>query len=113
MAMKSRLKIAARTEPSVRHSVTIPAQLAIEVERLAKRKPLTRSVIAGLCPRPLPSVKPTQERIYPGNLREGCSCRRFNSLVFHGRSGSTFSRVWRQISLQDLRRFEDGVRAGP
>src|SRR5690349_10312513 len=32
-----------RTAPSVRQSVTIPAQLAIEVERVARKKHLTMS----------------------------------------------------------------------
>jgi hypothetical protein len=33
----------ARTAPSVRQSVTIPAELAVEVERVARRKHLTKS----------------------------------------------------------------------
>jgi hypothetical protein len=41
--MKSRSKTHTRTASSVRQSVTIPAQLAIEVERVAKKKHLTMS----------------------------------------------------------------------
>ena len=41
--MKSRSKTRARTPSSVRQSVTIPAQLAIEVERVARKKHLTMS----------------------------------------------------------------------
>jgi hypothetical protein len=41
--MKSRSKTRVRTAVSVRQSVTIPAQLAIEVERVAKKKHLTMS----------------------------------------------------------------------
>lgn len=39
--MKSRPKTRNRTASSIRQSVTIPAQLAIEVERVAKKKHLT------------------------------------------------------------------------
>ncbi len=41
--MKSRSKTHAQTAQSVRQSVTIPAQLAIEIERVAKKKHLTMS----------------------------------------------------------------------
>jgi hypothetical protein len=41
--VKSRPKTRARTPLSVRQSVTIPAHLAIEVERVAKKKHLTMS----------------------------------------------------------------------
>jgi hypothetical protein len=41
--MKSRSKTPTRTASSVRQSVTIPARLAIEVERVAKKKHLTMS----------------------------------------------------------------------
>ncbi|MGO9256760.1 MAG: hypothetical protein ACLQU1_10720 [Bryobacteraceae bacterium] len=41
--MKGRSKTQTRTAPPVRRSVTIPAQLAIEVERLAREKHLTIS----------------------------------------------------------------------
>jgi len=41
--MKTRSKNHARTTQSVRQSVTIPAQLAVEVERVAKKKHLTMS----------------------------------------------------------------------
>ncbi|HEV2690396.1 MAG TPA: hypothetical protein VGV35_17690 [Bryobacteraceae bacterium] len=41
--MKSRSKTPARTAQSVRQSVTIPAQLAVEVERVAKKEHLTVS----------------------------------------------------------------------
>src|SRR5260370_22604374 len=41
--MKSRSKARTRTSSSVRQSVTIPAQLAIEVERVARKKHLTMS----------------------------------------------------------------------
>jgi len=41
--MKRPSKAATRTAPSVRQSVTIPAQLAIEVERVARKKHLTMS----------------------------------------------------------------------
>jgi hypothetical protein len=41
--MKSRSKTRTRTAPSVRQSVTIPAQLAVEVERLARKNHLTMS----------------------------------------------------------------------
>jgi hypothetical protein len=41
--MKSRPKTHTRTASSVRQSVTIPARLAIEVERVAKKKHLTMS----------------------------------------------------------------------
>ena len=41
--MKGRLKTRTRTASSVRQSVTIPARLAIEVERVAKKKHLTMS----------------------------------------------------------------------
>src|SRR5260370_41489652 len=41
--MKSRSKTHAQTAQSVRQSVTIPAQLAKEVERVAKKKHLTMS----------------------------------------------------------------------
>ena len=41
--MKSRSKTRTRAASSVRQSVTIPAQLAIEVERVAKKKHLTMS----------------------------------------------------------------------
>ena len=41
--MRTKPKAGARTAASVRQSVTIPAQLAIEVERVAKRKRLTMS----------------------------------------------------------------------
>ena len=41
--MRSRSKARTRTAPSVCQSVTIPAQLAIEVERVAKREHLTIS----------------------------------------------------------------------
>src|SRR5216684_6171940 len=41
--MKSRSKAHARTPQSVRQSVTIPAQLAIEIERVAKKRHLTMS----------------------------------------------------------------------
>jgi len=41
--MKSRSKTRGRTAPSVRQSVTIPAQLAMEVERVARKKHLTMS----------------------------------------------------------------------
>ena len=43
MGMKTRAKARSRTAPSVRQSVTIPAQLAIEVERVAKKEHLTTS----------------------------------------------------------------------
>ena len=43
MNMPSRSKAQNRTAPSVRQSVTIPAQLAVEVERLAKKEHLTIS----------------------------------------------------------------------
>jgi metal-responsive CopG/Arc/MetJ family transcriptional regulator len=41
--MKTRSRTSARTAPSVRQSVTIPAQLANEVERVARKKHLTMS----------------------------------------------------------------------
>lgn len=41
--MKSPSKARARAAASVRQSVTIPAQLAIEVERVARKKHLTMS----------------------------------------------------------------------
>jgi hypothetical protein len=41
--MKRRAKIATRTPSSIRQSVTIPAQLAIEVQRVARKKHLTMS----------------------------------------------------------------------
>jgi hypothetical protein len=41
--MKSRSKTNTRSASSVRQSVTIPAQLAIEVERVARKKHLTMS----------------------------------------------------------------------
>jgi hypothetical protein len=41
--MKNRAKPSARERSSVRQSVTLPAQLAIEVERIATRKNLTKS----------------------------------------------------------------------
>src|ERR1039457_3831532 len=41
--MKSRTKTPSRTAASVRQSVMIPAQLAIEVERVAKKKHFTMS----------------------------------------------------------------------
>jgi hypothetical protein len=41
--MKRPLRARTRTAPSVRQSVTIPAELAIEVERVAKKKHLTMS----------------------------------------------------------------------
>src|SRR5580658_9184282 len=41
--MKRLAKARARTAPSVRQSVTIPAQLAIEVERVARKEHLTIS----------------------------------------------------------------------
>ena len=41
--MKTRSKNHVRTTQSVRQSVTIPAQLAVEVERVAKKKHLTMS----------------------------------------------------------------------
>jgi hypothetical protein len=41
--MKSRSQTHTRTASSIRQSVTIPAQLAIEVERVAKKKHLTMS----------------------------------------------------------------------
>lgn len=41
--MKSRSKVRNRTASCIRQSVTIPAQLAIEVERVAKKKHLTMS----------------------------------------------------------------------
>lgn len=43
MDMPSRPKARNRTAPSVRQSVTIPAQLAVEVERLARKEHLTTS----------------------------------------------------------------------
>ena len=41
--MKSRSKTPTRTGSSVRRSVTIPADLAIEVERVSRKKRLTMS----------------------------------------------------------------------
>src|SRR6266851_533946 len=41
--MKRPSKTRIRTAPSVRQSVTIPAQLAVEVERVARKKHLTMS----------------------------------------------------------------------
>jgi hypothetical protein len=41
--MKSRSKTRARTTSSVRQSVTIPADLATEIERVARKKHLTMS----------------------------------------------------------------------
>jgi len=41
--MKSQSKPRAPTASSVRQSVTIPAQLAVEVERLARKRHLTKS----------------------------------------------------------------------
>ena len=41
--MKSRSKTRTQTPSSVRQSVTIPAELAIEVERVARKKHLTMS----------------------------------------------------------------------
>jgi len=41
--MKNQSKTHAQTAQSVRQSVTIPAQLAIEIERVAKKKHLTMS----------------------------------------------------------------------
>src|SRR5450631_1356602 len=41
--MKRPSKARTRTATSVRQSVTIPAQLAIEVERVARKKHLTKS----------------------------------------------------------------------
>ena len=41
--MKSRSKTRTQAASSVRQSVTIPAQLAVEVERVAKKKHLTMS----------------------------------------------------------------------
>jgi hypothetical protein len=41
--MKSRSKPRTRAASSVRQSVTIPAQLAVEVERLARKRHLTKS----------------------------------------------------------------------
>lgn len=41
--MRTRIKPRRRSVPSVRQSVTIPAQLAVEVRRVAKRKHLTMS----------------------------------------------------------------------
>jgi hypothetical protein len=41
--MKSQSKPRTRMAPSVRQSVTIPAQLAVEVERLARKRHLTMS----------------------------------------------------------------------
>ena len=41
--MKSRSKTRTRTASSVRQSVTIPADLAIEVERVSRKKRLTMS----------------------------------------------------------------------
>lgn len=43
MGMKTRSKARSRTATSVRQSVTIPAQLAIEVERVARKEHLTNS----------------------------------------------------------------------
>jgi hypothetical protein len=43
MGMKGRSKTRTRTAPSVRQSVTIPAALAVEVERVARKKHLTMS----------------------------------------------------------------------
>jgi hypothetical protein len=43
MGVTTRLKARPRTAPSVRQSVTIPAQLAIEVERVARKEHLTIS----------------------------------------------------------------------
>lgn len=41
--MKTASRTRTRTASSVRQSVTIPAQLAVEIERVAKRKHLTMS----------------------------------------------------------------------
>jgi hypothetical protein len=43
MRMKTRSKARSRTAASVRQSVTIPAKLAIEVERVARKEHLTKS----------------------------------------------------------------------
>ena len=43
MGMKRASTARTRTAPSVRQSVTIPAQLAVEVERVARKKHLTMS----------------------------------------------------------------------
>ena len=41
--MKSPSRARSQTSPSIRQSVTIPAELAIEVERVARQKHLTMS----------------------------------------------------------------------
>src|SRR5205085_2917527 len=50
----------------------------------------------------------------PGNLWEGCYCRRSGSLTFPVPFGSIFSLAAdRQISLNDLRRLQDWTKSGP
>jgi hypothetical protein len=69
-----------RTASSIRQSVTIPAELAVEVERLAKKKHLTMSRALVVL-----AQRGVDAEADPGNLREGRHCRRFDSIVFPGR----------------------------
>lgn len=129
--MKSRSKTRTRTAPSVRQSVTIPAQLAVEVERVARKNHLTMSRALVVLAKRGVEAEATRNNLNAANRRfmsaddpkrkgeagkdpiRQSSGRmplpkiRFSSLPRPACEHILARVEERQISLQDLRRLQD------
>jgi hypothetical protein len=93
--MKSRSKARTRTAPSVRQSVTIPAQLAIEVERVARKKHLTMSrALVELAQRGVQAEAEARDRL-------NATYRRFMSEADPERKGEAGKDLIREIFGKD------------
>jgi hypothetical protein len=93
--MKSRSKARTRTTPSVRKSVTIPAQLAIEVEGVARKKHLTMSrALVELAQRGVEAEAAPRDRL-------NATYRRFMSEADPERKGEAGKDLIREIFGKD------------
>jgi hypothetical protein len=93
--MKSRAKTGSRSAVSVRQSVTIPAQLAVEVERVAKRKHLTMSrALVELAERGVEAEAAARDRL-------NATYRRFMSEADPKRKGEAGKDLIREIFGSD------------
>jgi len=93
--MKSRSKTRTRTASSVRQSVTIPADLAIEVERVARKKHLTMSrALVMLAQRGVEAEAAARDRL-------NATYRRFMSEDDSGRKGEAGKDLIRTVFGKD------------
>ena len=93
--MKNRPKASARRASSVRQSVTIPAQLAVEVERVARKNHLTMSrALVVLAQRGIDAEAEARDRLK-------ATYRRFLSEADPGRKGEAGKDLIRAIFGKD------------